>query len=346
MDPLKDISQQTSSYGGRAVLVTGADGFIGSHLVEALVGAGARVTALTLYNSFDSYGWLDDLPDETLAAVKRIRVDIRDAGLMRRVLEDQEIVFHLAALIAIPHSYVAPQSYVETNILGTLNVLEAARANGARRVVHTSTSEVYGSALTLPISEQHPLQGQSPYSASKIGADMLAESYVRSFDLPVVILRPFNTYGPRQSERAIIPTLIRQFLDPDCAVLKVGDTTTERDFTFVTDTAAAFMAAGSGTSVEFGRPYNAGSGKMISVGNLIDVLAQVIGTPKAVSREPERMRPGKSEVRALQADSRRFSGHTGWQPRLALQQGLARTTEWWRKRLAHGRVRRESTYMS
>jgi NAD dependent epimerase/dehydratase len=337
---------QSPGYRGRRVLVTGADGFIGSHLVEALVADGARVTALSLYNSFDSFGWLDDLTEQTLASITRIRADIRDAAFMRRVMDGQEVVFHLAALIAIPHSYAAPQSYVETNILGTLNVLEAARENHVSRVVHTSTSEVYGSALTLPISEQHPLQGQSPYSASKIGADMMAESFVRSFAMPVVILRPFNSYGPRQSERAIIPTLIRQFLDPNCQVLKVGDTTTVRDFTFVTDTAAAFMAAGDGTNVEFGRPYNAGSGKMISVADLIDVLADLIGTPKPVSREPERMRPGASEVRALQADSRRLFGDTGWQPRSNLRQGLARTVDWWRNRLAHGRVRRESTFMS
>jgi len=335
-----------ASYRGRRVLVTGADGFIGSHLVEALVAEGALVTAFSLYNSFDSFGWLDDLADETLSSIKRLRVDIRDAGFMRRALADQDIVFHLAALIAIPHSYVAPQSYVETNILGTLNILDAARVNGVQRVVHTSTSEVYGSAVTLPISEDHPLQGQSPYSASKIGADMLAESYVRSFDAPVVILRPFNSYGPRQSERAIIPTLIRQFLDSSCQVVKVGDLTTTRDFTFVTDTVAAFMAAGIGARVQFGRPYNAGSGKMISVGGLIEVLSEVTGTSKPVLQEQERMRPGKSEVRALQADSRRIFGDTGWQPRASLQQGLARTTDWWRRRLQHGQVRRHSGYMS
>ena len=337
---------QSPGYRGRKVLVTGADGFIGSHLVEALVADGARVTALSLYNSFDSFGWLDDLTEQTLASVTRIRADVRDAAFMRRVMDGQELVFHLAALIAIPHSYAAPQSYVETNILGTLNVLEAARENHVGRIVHTSTSEVYGSALTLPISEQHPLQGQSPYSASKIGADMMAESFVRSFAMPVVILRPFNSYGPRQSERAIIPTLIRQFLDPNCQVLKVGDTTTGRDFTFVTDTVAAFMAAGDGTNVEFGRPYNAGSGKMISVADLIDVLADFIGTSKPVSCEQARLRPGTSEVRALQADSRRLFGDTGWQPRSTLKQGLARTVDWWRNRLAHGRVRRESAFMS
>lgn len=337
---------RSSGYRGCRVFVTGADGFIGSHLVEALAADGAKVTALSLYNSFDSHGWLDDLTEEALASVSRIRGDIRDAAFMRRILNGQEVVFHLAALIAIPHSYAAPQSYVETNILGTLNVLEAARENRVRRIVHTSTSEVYGSAVTLPISEQHPLQGQSPYSASKIGADMMAESFVRSFDLPVVILRPFNTYGPRQSERAIIPTLIRQFLDPSCQVLKVGDTTTGRDFTFVKDTAAAFMAAGAGLNVEFGSPYNAGSGKMISVADLIEVLAQIIGTPKLVVREQERMRPGNSEVKALQADSRRFSEDTGWRPQSTLKQALARTVDWWRDRLAHGQIRRESSFMS
>jgi NAD dependent epimerase/dehydratase len=333
-------------YRGRKVIVTGADGFIGSHLVEALVADGARVTALALYNSFDSFGWLDDLPEETNASITRIRVDVRDAGLMRRVLEGQEVVFHLAALIAIPHSYAAPQSYVETNILGTLNVLEAARERRVGRVVHTSSSEVYGSALTLPISEQHPLQGQSPYSASKIGADMMAESFVRSFDMPVVILRPFNTYGPRQSERAIIPTLIRQLLDSNCPVLKVGDTTTARDFTFVSDTVGAFMVAGSSGNLEFGSPYNAGSGKMITVADLIEVLVQVIGTRKPVACERERMRPGNSEVRALQADSRRLLGDTGWRPRSSLRQGLGCTVDWWRERLACGRVRRAETFMT
>jgi UDP-glucose 4-epimerase len=328
------------------VIVTGADGFIGSHLVEALVADGAYVTALAFYNSFDSFGWLDDLTEETIASINRIRVDVRDPGLMRRVLTEQEVVFHLAALIAIPHSYAAPRSYVETNVLGTLNVLEAAREHRVARVVHTSTSEVYGSGLTLPISEQHPLQGQSPYSASKIGADMMAEAFVRSFDMPVVILRPFNTYGPRQSERAVVPTLIRQLLDPKCSVLKVGDTTTARDFTFVTDTAAAFMAVGSCMNVEFGRPYNAGSGQMTSVTELIDLLAEVAGTHKPVSCERERLRPGKSEVRALQADSRRLLESTEWRPRSTLKQGLARTVNWWRERLVHGRVRRESTFMS
>jgi NAD dependent epimerase/dehydratase len=345
MDHMEKTGQQ-AGYRGRRVLVTGADGFIGSHLVEALLASGAQVTALGMYNSFDSYGWLDDLPNESLAAVNRVRGDIRDAGFMRRIMNDQEVVFHLAALIAIPHSYAAPQSYVETNVLGTLNVLEAARESRVQRVVHTSTSEVYGSAQTLPISEQHPLQGQSPYSASKIGADMMAESFVRSFDMKVTILRPFNTYGPRQSERAIIPTLIRQYLDPACRALKVGDTTTVRDFTFVADTAAAFMAAGDGAMVEFGRPYNAGSGKMISVADLIDVLADLTGNSKPVVCERERMRPGNSEVRALQADSSRLFADTGWHPRTGLKDGLARTVAWWRERLAHGRVRRESTFMT
>jgi NAD dependent epimerase/dehydratase len=346
MDTSEEMRHENRDFHGRKILVTGADGFIGSHLVEALHRSGAHVTALAMYNSFDSFGWLDDLPEDTLADMRRVRGDVRDAAFMRRIVDGQEIVFHLAALIAIPHSYAAPQSYVETNILGTLNVLEAARDCGVSRIVHTSTSEVYGSALILPISEQHPLQGQSPYSASKIGADMMAEAFARSFGLPVVIVRPFNTYGPRQSERAVIPTLIRQFLDPECSRLKVGDVTTMRDFTFVTDTAAAFMAAGCGGSVEYGRAYNAGSGAMISVSDLIEVLTDITGTSKQVICEQERMRPGKSEVRALQADSRRMFDDTGWRPRLSLKQGLWRTVSWWQDRLTLGRVRRGSTFMS
>ena len=234
------------SYLGSKILVTGADGFIGSHLTEALISAGAEVTALAQYNSFDSYGWLDDLPEPIRGKVNLVRGDVRDAAFIDRLVHGHEIVFHLAALIAIPYSYVAPQSYVETNVLGTLNVLEAARQHGTERIVHTSTSEVYGTALTMPIDESHPLQGQSPYSASKIAADMMAEAFARSFGVPVIILRPFNTFGPRQSERAIIATIIRQALDPSCPAIMVGDATTVRDLTFVTDTAAAFMAAGLG----------------------------------------------------------------------------------------------------
>lgn len=341
------MSAELNSYRGRKVAVTGADGFIGSHLVEALVTHGACVTALALYNSFDSFGWLDELPEEAVAAIKVMRVDVRDTTLMQSVLRGQEIVFHLAALIAIPHSYLAPRSYVDTNVLGTLNVLEAARENGVGRIVHTSTSEVYGSALTLPISERHPLQAQSPYAASKIGADMMAAAFVRSYDMPVAILRPFNTYGPRQSERAIIPSIIRQLLDSRCTELNVGDITTARDFTFVSDTAAAFLAAGISANMEFGWPYNAGSGKMISGSDLIELLIHVTGTRKrVVCEQPMRMRPGKSEVRALQADSRRFHADTGWQPRSTLQQGLERTVDWWRGRLAGGRVRRESAFLT
>ncbi len=233
------------NYSGLNVLVTGADGFIGSHLTETLTSNGAKVTALALYNSFDSHGWLDDLPRAARSKLRLVRGDVCDSAFVHRLMKRQDIVFHLAALIAIPHSYVAAQSYVDTNVLGTLNVLEAARENDVLRVVHTSTSEVYGTALTTPITESHPLQGQSPYSASKIGADMMAEAFARSFDLRVAILRPFNTFGPRQSERAVIPTILRQALDPHCRAIMIGDTTPVRDFTFVEDTAAAFLAVGT-----------------------------------------------------------------------------------------------------
>lgn len=333
-------------YNGTNVLVTGADGFIGSHLVEALLREGANVTALCLYNSFDTYGWLDDLAPSMYSGLRRVRGDIRDAAFVLRHVAGQEIVFHLAALIAIPHSYAAPQSYVDTNILGTLNVLEACRECGVERMVHTSTSEVYGSAITLPISESHPLQGQSPYSATKIGADMMAEAFSRSFDLPVAILRPFNTFGPRQSERAVIGSTIRQLIDPACDALKLGSLDTVRDFTFVEDTARAFLAIGSAEAVKFGSPYNAGSGKAVTVGELVELLCDITDCRKPIELETSRMRPAESEVMALLADSSRLAADAQWKPRIDLREGLARTVGWWKDRLARGKVRREASVMT
>jgi NAD dependent epimerase/dehydratase len=333
------------SYRGRKVLVTGADGFIGSHLAEALVERGAEVTALCFYNSFDDHGWLDDLPAATAAQLKRVRGDVRDAAFMRRLVRGQDIVFHLAALIAIPYSYVAAASYVETNVLGTLNVLEATREMGVKRIVHTSTSEVYGSATTMPINESHPLQGQSPYSASKIGADMLAMAFARSFGLPVAILRPFNAFGPRQSERAVIAAVIRQLIDPACLSLKIGDVSTVRDFTFVEDTVTAFLAIGAAAEVGFGSPYNAGSGHAVSIAEMIDLAADIAGQRKPIEHDLERMRPENSEVRALLADSSRLAADTGWRPAVGLREGLSRTVAWWRDRLARGTVRRNSDFI-
>ena len=334
------------NYIGAKVLVTGADGFIGSHLTERLVAAGAEVTALAQYNSFDSYGWLDDLPESVRRQLNLVRGDIRDAAFVSRLVGGHEIVFHLAALIAIPYSYVAAQSYVETNVLGTLNVLEAARQHGTERVVHTSTSEVYGTALTMPIAETHPLQGQSPYSASKIAADMMAEAFARSFGVPVVILRPFNTFGPRQSERAIIPTLIRQALDTTCPAIMVGDATTMRDLTFVTDTAEAFMTAGMSDTIEYGQAYNAGSQRSIIIRDLIDLVLELTGNRKPVRQDDKRLRPPNSEVRALLADCTRFVRETGWSPRVDFRTGLERTVQWWRRRLSDGQVRRELDFMT
>ncbi len=333
-------------YTGRKVLVTGADGFIGSHLTERLVGCGAKVTALSCYNSFDSHGWLDDLPAAVLREVALVRGDVRDAALVRRIVQGQDTVFHLAALIGIPYSYIAAQSYLETNVMGTINVLEAVRGSGVERVVQTSTSEVYGSALTMPIAESHPLQGQSPYSASKIGADMMAEAFARSFELPVAILRPFNTFGPRQSERAVIPTVIRQLLDPACGEIEIGDLSTVRDFTFVADTAAAFLAIGSAPGITFGEPYNAGSGAAVTIAELIGLASELAGCSKPIRQNADRMRPSNSEVRALLADSSRLTAAAGWQPGTSLRDGLAQTIAWWRDRLDRGRVRRASSFVA
>lgn len=334
------------TYRGRNVVITGADGFIGSHLTEALAAAGARVTALAAYNSFDGVGWLDRLAPQTRNDIRIVRGDVRDAGFVMRLLEGQHICMHLAALISIPHSYDAPQSYVDTNVTGTLNVLEAARRHGLQRVVHTSTSEVYGTAISVPMPETHPLQGQSPYSASKVGADMMAEAYARSFSLPVVTLRPFNTFGPRQSERAVISSTIRQALDPACETVNVGDLSPCRDFTFVTDTAAAFLVIGLADGIEYGTAYNGGTGRMITIRETVEAIVRLSGTNKPIRSEAERIRPEHSEVRALLADNRRLCSATAWQPAVSLEEGLSRTIAWWRAEIASGRPRPGARYMT
>jgi UDP-glucose 4-epimerase len=333
-------------YRGKKVLVTGADGFIGSHLVERLAAAGASVTALSLYNSFDHHGWLDELPVETLHRVNLVRGDVRNGPFIGRLVEGQELIFHLAALISIPYSYEAAHSYVDVNVTGTLNVLEAARVHGVQRIVHTSTSEVYGTAQYTPIDEHHPLQGQSPYSASKIGADMMAESYARSFGLPVVILRPFNTFGPRQSERAVIPTVIRQCLDPVCPAIRTGDLRPIRDFTYVSDTVEAFAAIGLADKLEYGSVYNSGTGTAVSIGEIVEKVRRLTGSRKPVEVEGARVRPEHSEVQRLVADARRFATATDWRPQVSLEEGLARTVAWWRQRIESGRVRPFSSYMT
>jgi UDP-glucose 4-epimerase len=333
------------SYRGLNVLVTGADGFIGSHLAEALVREGARVTSLALYTGQDRYGWLDDIAPDTRTGMKIVRGDVRDPAMMQRLVAGQDMVFHLAALIAIPHSYEAPFSYIDVNVTGTANVLEAARVHGTKRVVHTSTSEVYGTAQTVPIAETHPLVAQSPYAASKIAADKLAESYALSFDLPVVILRPFNTYGARQSERAVISSTIRQALDAKCDAIRVGDLTPVRDFNYVGDTISAFLDVGSAQKIDHGRAYNAGSGRGVTVRETVDMIRELTGTNKPVQSEAARVRPNKSEVRELICDSRLLHAATGWTPKTALRDGLAKTIGWWRDRLARGLARQDANYI-
>ena len=333
------------SYAGLKVLVTGADGFIGSHLAERLVSAGASVTSLALYTGQDRYGWLDDLEQDILKEMQLVRGDVRDASMMNRLVKGHDVVFNLAALIAIPHSFEAPQSYIDTNVVGTANILEAARSHGIVRFVHTSTSEVYGTAQTVPISETHPLVAQSPYAATKIAADKLVESYALSFDLPAIILRPFNTYGPRQSERAVISSTIRQALDPDCDVIRVGDISTIRDLNYVDDTVEAFLAIGTAPKIEYGRAYNAGSGVGVTIAEAIDLIRAASGTNKELVSETSRIRPEKSEVRELVANSTSFSKATGWQPATGLDKGIPKTVDWWKQRMERGLLRPDANYM-
>lgn len=320
-------------------LVTGADGFIGSHLVEALLAAGAQVRAFVCYNSFNSRGWLDGLGKEALARIDVHSGDVRDPRGVEAAMRGCDYVFHLAALIAIPFSYLSPDSYVETNIRGTLNVLQAARALGTRKLVVTSTSEVYGTARYVPIDESHPLQGQSPYSATKIGADRLAESFHRSYGLPVVLVRPFNTYGPRQSARAFIPTVVTQLLS-GAEEVRLGRTTPTRDLTFVTDIAEGFVAVMAGENT-VGEEINLASGTEHSVGEVAQMLIDRIRPGSRIVCDPGRIRPDRSEVERLVGCNRKALALAGWSPSVSLETGLDRTVEWFRNPVHLARYRAE-----
>ncbi|NUO38801.1 MAG: SDR family NAD(P)-dependent oxidoreductase [Gemmatimonadaceae bacterium] len=313
---------------GKRVLVTGADGFIGSHLTERLLAEGCSVRAFVCYNSFNSWGWLDSLPPAVLSDIDVFPGDIRDPNGVRQAMRDVDIVMHLAALIAIPFSYHSPDAYVDTNIKGTLNVLQAARDAECERVMVTSTSEVYGTARYVPIDEQHPYQGQSPYSASKIGADRLAESFHRSFATPVTIVRPFNTYGPRQSARAVIPTLITQLLSGQ-RELHLGALSPTRDFVFVEDTVAGFLAIARADAT-VGEEINIATEREISIGDLVEKLKRLTGADATVVTDEQRLRPDASEVFRLLGANGKIRRLTDWTPRVDLDQGLARTVEWFR----------------
>jgi NAD dependent epimerase/dehydratase len=307
------------------VLVTGAGGFIGSHLVRALVEKGSKVSALVHYNSRNDWGRLEELPREIIEKVKVVSGDVRDPFFVKKITLDADAVFHLAAAIAIPFSYVAPEHYVETNIKGTLNVMEAARANKTRKVIHTSTSEVYGTAQYTPIDEKHPLVGQSPYSASKIAADKIAESYHRSFGLPVVTVRPFNTFGPGQSARAVIPTIISQLLTQKGEV-KVGSVGPVRDFTYVKDTVEGFISAAERGAD--GETINLGTGRGISVGELIKTISSIAGIKPKIITDKIRIRPAKSEVFTLISDASKARRSLGWKPSHTLEEGLEKTIDY------------------
>ncbi len=314
------------------ILVTGADGFIGSHLTEALVRQGHDVRAMVLYNSFNSWGWLDEAETEVKRSLDVFAGDVRDPHGVREAVRGREAVLHLAALIAIPFSYHSPATYVDTNVTGTLNVLQAARDLGVTRMVHTSTSEVYGTARFVPITEQHPLQGQSPYSATKIGADQMAEAFWRSFQTPVTTLRPFNTFGPRQSARAVIPTIITQLLAGGRRI-KLGATSPTRDFNFVADTVRAFIAAMTAPGIE-GEVINAASNFEISIGDTARAIAAAIGCELEIETDEQRLRPDNSEVERLWGDNAKAARLLGWSPAYGGGEGfgraLAETVEWFR----------------
>lgn len=312
------------------ILITGADGFIGSHLTETLVRAGHDARAFTLYNSFNSWGWLDYCAADVKGKFEVFSGDIRDPHGVKEAMKGCDTVLHLAALIAIPYSYHSPDTYLDTNVKGTLNVLQAARDLGVRRVIHTSTSEVYGTARFVPITEEHPLQGQSPYSATKIAADQLAYSFYASFETPVVIARPFNTYGPRQSARAVIPTIITQIASGQRKI-KLGSVTPTRDFNYVADTVAGFIAAMQ-SNAGLGEVVNFGSNFEISVGDTVRLIAEVMGTEVEIESDEARLRPANSEVERLWADNSKAKKLFGWSPTCGGREGFARglkeTVDW------------------
>jgi len=314
------------------ILVTGADGFIGSHLTEELVRRGHDVRAFVCYNSFNSWGWLDHSDQQIIKSLDVFAGDVRDPHGVRTAMQGCDVVLHLAALIAIPYSYHSPDTYVDTNVKGTLNIVQAARDLGVKKVVHTSTSEVYGTARFVPITEEHPLQGQSPYSASKIGADQIAMSFYSSFNTPVSIIRPFNTYGPRQSARAVIPTIITQIAN-GAKIIKLGSLYPTRDFNFIKDTVQGFIAvAESNRSV--GEVINIGSNYEVSIGETVQAIAEIMGANIEIETEDIRLRPDKSEVERLWADNRKALELAGWQPHYGgkdgLRRGLAETIEWFK----------------
>lgn len=315
----------------KKALVTGADGFIGSHLVETLLEKGYEVRAFVCYNSFGSWGWLDTLPKEKLNHIEIFAGDIRDPNGVREAMKGADQVFHLAALIAIPFSYHSPDSYVDTNIKGTLNVLQAARGLDTEKVMVTSTSEVYGTAQYVPIDEKHPFQGQSPYSASKIGADRLAESFYRSFELPVAIVRPFNTYGPRQSARAVIPTIISQLLAGK-EEIRLGSLSPTRDFNYVKDTAAGFLAIAESPHT-VGQEINIATGQEISIGKLAETIIRQVNPQARIICDEQRLRPEKSEVNRLLGSNARLKELTDWQQRYTFEQGIAETIVWMRENM-------------
>jgi len=323
---------------GARVLVTGADGFIGSHLVERLVEEGADVCAFCIYNSNGSLGWLDELEPKRRESLDIRMGDIRDERFVRDSAAGADVVFHLAALIAIPYSYAAPASFVDTNVRGTLNVLEAVRAHGARRMVNTSTSEVYGTPDVVPIVESHPLKGQSPYSATKIAADKMCEAFALSFDTPVITLRPFNTFGPRQSARAVIPTILGQLMTGATEV-RLGNVEPRRDFTYVSDTVDGFIRSAT-APLEAGETIQLGSGAAVSVADLFRMCCEVTGSDAVVATDEQRVRPERSEVMVLQSDPSRAKALLGWEPTVSLTEGLRMVAKWLEPRLDPARASR------